>query len=406
MLSLRIALRYLLAKKSHTAVNVISHISVAVVAVACAAIVVVLSVFNGFSDLALSHLSVLDPVLKIVPASGKTIESADSLATQIETIPGITRAMTVIEERGLLVDGSRQFPVIFRGVPHDYDRYTSIDSAMVDGIFTNATDDGTHCASISVGVAVATELRPTAEHAIALYVPRRLGRIQVSNPATAFRGDSLLVSGVFRVNQPEYDNEHIIIPLDAARSLLDYTTEATAIEIAVDSDTDIKNLADKIAKTAGQQCMVLDRVHQQEGSFRMIEIEKWVTFMMLAFILLVASFNIVSTLSMLVLEKRDNLQTMRALGATGTMVTRIFIWQGWLIAIAGAATGIVLGVTVTLLQQHYGFITLSADPATLTITAYPVRLYLPDLLVVAGVAAFIGLVTSQITARFIRTHLS
>ncbi len=405
MLSLRIALRYLLAKKSHTAVNVISNISVAVVAVACAAIVVVLSVFNGFSDLALSHLSVLDPELKLVPASGKTIENADSLATQLEAIPGVTRAMTVVEERGLLVDGNHQLPVIFRGVPYDYDRYTGIDSAMIDGIFTTTTDNGFNCASISVGVAVATELHPSVENPIALYVPRRLGRIQVSNPATAFRGDSLLVSGVFRVNQPEYDNEHIIIPVSVARNLLDYTTEATALEIALAPGSDIADVSDQIISVAGQQCLLLDRVHQQEGSFRMIEIEKWVTFMMLAFILLVASFNIVSTLSMLVLEKRDNLHTMRALGATGSMVTRIFIWQGWLIAIAGAAAGIILGVTLTLLQQHYGFITLSADPATLTISAYPVRLYLPDLLVVAAVAAFIGLVTSQITARFIRTHL-
>lgn len=403
MLPLRIALRYLLAKKTHAAVNVISWISVVVVAVASAAIVVILSVFNGFSDLALEHLSVLDPPLRILPASGKTISGADSLSRALCALPGVSAVVPVLEERALLVDGPRQQPVIFKGVPDGYTSVSAVGDAVIDGSFIEESQ-GQPCAMISVGVAVATGLRPSAGHMVGIYVPRRVGRILPSNPATAFRGDSILVSGVFQVNQPEYDTEHIIIPLTVARALLDYDTEATSLEVAVSPESDCSYVSRMISDTLGSGYVVLDRVHQQEKSFRMIAIEKWVAFMMLAFILLVASFNIISTLSMLVLEKRDNLATMRALGAPRVMLSRIFIWQGWLISFIGAVIGIVLGVSLTLAQQFGGFIRLNADPSALTVASYPVRLSLSDLLVVVAVAAVIGLLTSQVTARFIRSH--
>ncbi|MDE7125321.1 MAG: FtsX-like permease family protein [Muribaculaceae bacterium] len=405
MLSIRIALRYLLAKKTHAAVNVISWISMAVVALASAAIVMVLSVFNGFSDLASSHLSILDPDLKINTAYGKTITDADSLSAIVKNINGVRQALPVVEERALLVDGPHQQPVVFKGVPADYDSTSGIDSAVIDGIFTTEAY-GMPCATLSVGVAVATGLRPSANHPIAIYVPRRVGRIQTANPATAFRGDSLYICGVFQVNQPEYDNEHIFIPLDVARQLLDYEKEATALDVTVSPDDDIAQVQKRIGQTLGAGYTVLDRMQQQEKSFRMIAIEKWVTFMMLAFILLIASFNIISTLSMLVLEKRENLATLRALGASRNMVGKIFVWQGWLIAFIGAVIGIIVGISLTLAQQYGGFIRLNADPATLTITSYPVRLWLPDILVVVAVAAIIGLLTSRVTTYFIRHHIN
>lgn len=405
MLSLRIAIRYLLARKTHAAVNVISWISVVVVAVASAAIVVVLSVFNGFSDLALEHLSLLDPPLKVFPSTGKAIAAADSLCGRIETVEGVDIALPVVEERGLLVSGPHQQPVVFRGITPCSENLSEIDSALIDGAPSLATSDGRPAMMLSVGVAVATGLRPSSESAVGLYVPRRLGRIQAANPATAFRGDSLAVSAVFQVNQPEYDNEHVIIPVSVARDLLDYTDEATAIEVRTSAGADIPAVRSALASMLGPGFTVRDRVQQQEKSFRMIAIEKWVTFMMLAFILLVASFNIISTLSMLVLEKRDNLATLRAIGAPRSMVSRIFVWQGWLISFIGALIGLILGVALTLAQQHGGFIKLNADPESLTIPVYPVRLYLPDLLVVVASAAVIGLLTSRVTTYFIRNQL-
>ncbi len=405
MLSLRIALRYLFAKKTHAAVNVISWISVAVVSVASAAIVVVLSVFNGFTDLAVDHLSVLDPPLKVYPSSGKVIGDADSLAAVIGRTAGVDAVMPVIEERGLLVSGTHQQPVVFLGVEDDFTVLSGIDSALVDGVASFMTTDGRDCMSLSVGVAVATGLRASSVGQAALYVPRRLGKIQPSNPATAFRGDSLVVSSVFQVNQPEYDNEFVIIPIGAARRLLDYDAEATAMNVYVSSKADAGKVADILRSLLGSGYEVKDRIGQQEKSFRMIAIEKWITFMMLAFILLVASFNIISTLSMLVLEKRDNLDTLRCLGAPRQMVSRIFVWQGWLISFIGALIGLVLGVGLTLAQQYGGFIRLNADPSSLTVAVYPVRLAFADLLVLVVVAAFIGLLTSRVTAYFIRNQL-
>lgn len=406
MYPFRIAFRYLFSKKSRSAVNVISLISALVVAVASAAIVVVLSVFNGFSDLAESHLSALDPNFKVEPLHGKTIAEADSLCRVIETVAGVRRAMPVVEERGLLVDGARQMPVVFKGVEEDYADCSGIDSVVVDGVFAAMSDDDVTTVSVSVGVAVELNVRPDAEHDIALYVPRRVGRITTANPATAFRGDSVAVTSVFQVNQPEYDNDRIIIPLESARSLLDYTGEATALEVWTTPDADAQSIAAAIAAVAGVHCRVLDRIGQQEASFRMIEIEKWVTFMMLVFILTVASFNIISTLGMLVIDKRENISTLRAIGASRRAVRSVFTWQGWLICALGGVCGIVIGVVLVVVQQQFGLIHLNADPTVLTVTAYPVRLAALDVVAAAAVVALVGFITSSATSFFVNTSKS
>lgn len=405
MYPFRIALRYLFSKKSRAAVNIISLISAVVVAVASAAIVIVLSVFNGFTDLAQSHLSVLDPNLKIVPLTGKVIAGADSLCSLLEQTSGVSRAMPVVEERGLLVDGGRQQPVVFKGVAEDYSMCSGIDSVIVDGIFT-ASDAGLNFAGISVGVAMAMNVRPDPEYFLSLYVPRRTGRITPANPATAFRGDSLVVSSVFQVNQPEYDNDKIIIPLSAARGLLDYDDEATAIEVWTLPGADIRAIQGAATAIAGPGCNVLDRIGQQEASFRMIEIEKWVTFMMLVFILVVASFNIISTLGMLILDKRDNISTLRAIGASRRAVRSVFTWQGWLICVIGGVSGIALGVVLVLLQEIFGLIHLNADPTLLTVAAYPVRLAPLDILAAAAVVALVGFIASRATSLFVNTSKS
>ncbi len=402
MLPLRIAWRYLLAKKTHAAVNIISLISMVGVAVATAAIVIVLSVFNGFSDLALGHLSVIDPQVKVLPVSGKAISNGDSVAAVVGRLECIESASPVIDERGLMVYGGHQMPVVFKGVGHGYSRISDIDRCVVDGGFTDSAYN-MPCALVCVGVAYNIDVHPGQD--VALYVPRRQGRINTAYPATAFRADSLLVSGVFRVDQPEYDTDRIIIPLDVARRLLLYDHEASSIDIRIREGWDIGEAIQEIKSVVGDSYKVQDRLQQQEASFRMISIEKWVTFMMLAFILLVSSFNIISTLSMLVLEKRDNLLTLRAVGASESMVRRIFICLGWLISAIGGMVGILVGVCLSLAQQYGGFIHLSADPASLTITAYPVRVDFMDLITVVIVVVIIGFITSQITSMFIRGQL-
>lgn len=403
LLSWKIACRYLLSRKSHNAVNIISIVSVAGVAVATAAIVIVMSVFNGFTLLAAMHLSAMDPDVKVMPAHGKTIDSADSVSRAIEAIDIVSAARPVIEERGLAICGSKQMPVIFKGVSVDYGDVSDIDSLMIDGQRL-AYPYSMAGMQPSVGVALSLDARPGLTSTVDLYAPRRIGRINPANPQASFRTARFMVTGVFQVNQPEYDNEYVIIPIDEARDLLEYDDQCTAIEVAADGDP--ARAARLIADRLGPEYKALSRNEQEEVSFRMIAIEKWVTFLMLAFILVIASFNIVSTLSLLVIEKRDNMATMRAMGATAGMVRGIFMRQGWLITMAGGFAGIIIGAGLSLAQQWGRFIKLNGDPSQLTIDAYPVAVDPVDLAVTLGAVTMVALAASMTVRLFISKKAS
>ena len=404
MVSLRIAIRYLFSKKTHNAVNVISLISLAGVAVATMAIVCVLSVFNGFSDLSAAHLSLLDPDLKITPLEGKSISSVDSLIYEIEQIDGVDVAIPTIEEQALAIYGDRQMPVMIKGVPSEYENTTDIKSIVIDGDFC-LTDSIASYATLSVGAAIGLGATPSFYRYLGIYMPKREGRVNVANPMTAFRSDSLIVAAVYQVAQAEYDTDMVMLPFENAARLLDYDDEATAIEVKLKSPVNLSKVATQMQTILGGGFVVKDRLRQQEQSFRMIEIEKWITFLMLAFILIIASFNIISTLSMLVIEKSENIYTLHSLGATSTMISRIFMLEGWLISIVGGIAGIIIGVILTLAQQWGGFIKLSGDPSALSIDHYPVRLDVMDLFVVMGLVIVIGFFTAQITALFTRKKI-
>ena len=404
MVSLRIAIRYLFSKKTHNAVNVISLISLAGVAVATMAIVCVLSVFNGFSDLSAAHLSLLDPDLKITPLEGKSISSVDSLIYEIEQIDGVDVAIPTIEEQALAIYGDRQMPVMIKGVSPEYENTTDIKSIVIDGDFC-LTDSIASYATLSVGAAIGLGATPSFYRYLGIYMPKREGRVNVANPMTAFRSDSLIVTAVYQVAQAEYDTDMVILPLENVARLLDYDDEATAIEVKLKSSVNLSKVATQMQTILGDGFVVKDRLRQQEQSFRMIEIEKWITFLMLAFILIIASFNIISTLSMLVIEKSENIHTLHSLGATSTMISRIFMLEGWLISIVGGIAGIIIGVILTLAQQWGGFIKLSGDPSALSIDHYPVRLDVMDLFVVMGLVIVIGFFTAQITALFTRKKI-
>jgi len=400
----RIALRYLISKKSHRAVNVISAVSLAGVAVATAAIVVVLSVFNGFADVAASQLSVSDPDLLVEPRRGKVFAAADSLARRLERLDAVAVAMPSLSERGLLVAGDRQLPVRFKGVDARYASVVDVDSMTVMGAFvSDSTGLGAAPAQLSIGVASQLGVRPGLSRP-GLYVPRRLGRINPANPATAFRTAPLSVTAVTQVGQMEADADRIIIPIADARYLLQYDGgEASAIEVALRADADAGDAAAAVAAELGDGYEVLPREAQHRESMRMISIEKWITFLMLGFILVIAAFNIVSTLSLMVLEKREDMRTLRYLGA-GRAVTRgVFMWQGALITLAGAAIGMAGGVALSLAQQWGRFIRLGGDPSKMTIDVYPVRVEVTDILAVAGVAVAVAALTSLSTLIFTKT---
>ncbi len=405
LLPLAIASRYLLARKSHSAVNVISAISVAGVAVAVAAMVVVLSVFNGFSDLARAHFSILDPDVTVMPAQGSVISSADSLAAVLASRPDVAAAVPVLEQRGLLVNSDNQTAVVFKGVPHHYSDVVNTEPAAVAAsVYTDEfAPDGSGITDVSVGVANRLEIVPGMT-GLQLYVPRRAGRINPANPAGAFFSASLTAGRVLQVDQMEFDADHIYIPLETARDILQYTDEASYIELRAQEGVSPEKLASELRATLAPEYKALPVSELHSQSLMMISVEKWVTFSMLVFILLIAAFNIVSTLSLMVIEKRDNMATMSFLGAPRAQIRAIFMWMGAIITIAGGCFGILLGAVLSLAQQWGGFIHLSGDPAQLTVDVYPVRLAAGDVLAVAAIVFAVAALAAAVTRLFTRKY--
>ncbi len=400
MFALPVALRYLFSKKSHNAVNVISIVSMLGVAVATMAIVCVLSVFNGFSDLATGRVARTNPQLKIMASAGKVISNADSLAESLLSMDEVVAALPTVEEHALVMVNGLQMAVDLHGVPAEYDSVTDMSSMIIDGMYLTSETD-VPVASLSVGTAVRLSAYPGGDMLIKLYVPKRRGRINMANPMASFRADSLFIGGVYRTEDSDRDSHGVIVPLHIARGLLEYANnEATAIELALAPGVSESDARSAVGKRLGDGFVVQTRLEQEAESFKMISVEKWITFVMLAFIFLIASFNVVSTLSMLIIEKRGNMATLRAMGATPGMIRSIFMWEGWLISIVGGAVGILLGVALSLAQEFGGFIKLGGDPTQLAIESYPVRVESVDLLIVMGLIIAVGGIVGWLTSRF------
>lgn len=386
MLSLRIAFRYLVSRKSHGTVNTISAISVAAVAVAAAAMIIVLSVFNGFSSLAAGKLSRLDPDYMLVPVKGKTIAAADSLCALLRSIPGVASAEPEITEQAFATTPQgRRMGLIVKGMTPAGLAASGLGGVIIDGDGSLAVTDSLLPPSIiSVGTAVSLNLRPSVDLCdFTLYEPRRLARVNPANPMGAFRSIPLQATGVYQIEQEEYDKDMVIIPYAVASRLLDYPSSvASSVAVQLRSGASASSVASALEKVAAERSLrVLDRFRQQQAAFRMIAVEKWITFLMLGFILLIASFNIVSTLYMMMLEKQANIRILHAMGATRAFVARIFVSQGWLIVVLGGVAGIILGSLLVLGQQHFGWIKLSAaDPSLMAVDSYPVVLSAGDIL--------------------------
>ena len=386
MLSLRIAFRYLVSRKSHGTVNTISAISVAAVAVAAAAMIIVLSVFTGFSSLAAGKLARLEPDYMLVPVKGKTIAAADSLCALLRSIPGVASAEPEITEQAFATTPQgRRMGLIVKGMTPAGLAASGLGGVIIDGDGSLAVTDSLLPPSIiSVGTAVSLNLRPSVDLCdFTLYEPRRLARVNPANPMGAFRSIPLQATGVYQIEQEEYDKDMVIIPYAVASRLLDYPSSvASSVAVQLRSGASASSVASALEKVAAERSLrVLDRFRQQQAAVRMIAVEKWITFLMLGFILLIASFNIVSTLYMMMLEKQANMRILHAMGATRAFVARIFVSQGWLIVVLGGVAGIILGSLLVLGQQHFGWIKLSAaDPSLMAVDSYPVVLSAGDIL--------------------------
>ncbi len=401
---MKIAFRYLKSKKAHNAVNIISIISMCGVVVTTAALVCVLSVFNGFKGVIQGRLAHLDPELAITPAKGKVMVDADSVITALKSIDGVAMAMPVLEDQALAIYADYQMPVRLKGVPVNYHELNSIDSTIVDGSYA-LKDDVSSFAVVGIGPAMNLRLRAGSLRMLQLYAPRRVGRVNVANPIDAFMCDSLFVSSIFQVQQNSYDQDMIFVPIDFARNLFDYESEASQVELKLRAGVETESMMQKVSQLLGPSYEVKDRLMQQSESFRMINVEKWISFLLLAFIMIIATFNVISTLSLLIIEKDESIATFQNLGATRQQITRIFVAEGWLITMIGAVIGIILGLILCLGQQTFGWLKLNADANQVIVNAYPVQVVWTDILVVLLLVAAIGFVTSLVTSTVMRHRL-
>lgn len=393
-----------MAKKNHNAVNVISIISVLGVMVTTAALVCVLSVFNGFRGLIMGRLAMLDPEVAVTAVTGKAIENGDSVVTAVKRVPGVMTAMPVITDQALAIFAEYQMPVRLKGVPDEYAATTAINSVIVDGQFL-LHDDASPYAVLGVGPALSLHVQPDALRMLQLYAPQRQGRVNIANPMNAFRNDSLFVSGVFQLSQNNYDADLIYVPLSMARKLFDYPTQATQVEVTLLPDADEDAVIAAIADILGPSYQVKNRLQQQAAAYKLVNVEKWMAFLLLSFILVIAAFNVISTLALLIIEKDDSITTLKAMGADNSQITRIFIAEGWLISLVGAVSGIVLGLVLCLCQQQFGLLRLNGDPSNFIVSAYPVQVIWTDVVVVFVVVAVVGLLTALATSLTMRRRL-
>lgn len=412
-----IAWRYLISKKSHSAVGAISAVSICGMAVATAAIICVLSVFNGFRDVIASRLDAMSPDIMVTPAKGKVFSNPDSVAAVLSAMDGISLVMPSLTDNALAICGNREMPVTIKGVNmQSYRKLTALDSLLLSNSteaedLSNGAEAGAEAkenaeakAEAYLSIGAASGLASTPGQEMLLFTPRRIGRVNLSNPAASFITDSVTVADVFRTDQSEFDENLVIIDIDLARNLLQYDNEASALEILTDKKIASEKITAAIESKLGEKFIVKDRMQQQEMNFRMISIEKWVTFLLLFFILIIASFNVISSLSMLVIEKQKSISTLRAIGFSTRGIGSIFFWESIFVTSCGGIAGILLGVSLTLLQQHFGFIKLQGDPSTLTVASYPVILNPTDILVTLIPILAIGIATAFITAAFARSR--
>lgn len=399
-------MRYLFGKKSHSAVNAIALVSVAGVAVATAAVVCVLSVFNGFQSVLTGRLDALSPDLMVIPKGGKTISNGDSLSIEIGKLKGVNVATPTLTDNALGFFNGRETPVSLKGVvPAEYSKVTSIDSLRIAGGISLNDAETSNPALLSIGLAYKLSMFDYSQP-LTVFAPKRIGRFNPANPASAFVMDSLYVADVFQSLQDTYDENTLFTDISLVRDLLLYDREASAIEIKVDNPSDIDIIMDKISDKIGPQYVVKNRLMLQELNFRMVQIEKWMTFLLLFFILVIASFNIVTTLSMLVLEKEDSMRTMSAIGMNKNQIASVFRWESVLVSLIGAVIGLALGSALSLLQQHFGFITIANNGTEAAAMAYPVRLEVMDILVTAVPIAIITGICAWVAASFAKSRMN
>jgi lipoprotein-releasing system permease protein len=385
-LSFYIAKRYLFARKSRNAINIISGISVAGVSVGTMALIIILSVFNGLEGMVRSIFNTFDPELKITAAEGKVFTPDSSKLKMLSNLKGIAVYSMTLEENALVRYEEKKHIASVKGVEDNYPEVTGLDSAMVDGEFRLRSKGGRPEAVVGAGVANFLGLNINFIAPLQIWVPRRTGSVNL-DPEDAFMKKFISPSGVFQIEQ-DFDSKYVLIPLDFARELLEYDTEVSSIDIKTETAADQDEVKKSLMKIFGPDFIVQDRLQQQAVFYKVMRSERLAIFIILTLILLIASFNIIGSLTMLIIEKERDIEILKSLGADNTLIKKIFIFEGWLISIIGAAAGLLLGFTICWLQMRFGFVKLNGE--TMIMKSYPVVLKIKDFITVPATVLLIG----------------
>lgn len=394
-----IAWRYLFAKKQFNAIHIITTISSIAVGVVTAAMICVMSVMNGFGTMVEQMFSQFDPDIRITAQNGKSFHLSPETKNQLLALPEVNLLSESIEETALIYFEDKQTPVQLMGVDSVFDSLTDIDNIITDGHFE--VYDGAFDRAV-LGQLLAWKIGIGARfiHGIQVYAPKRNSKVNMLRPDANFNTETCFIAGIFAVNQQKYDENTMIVDIDFTRRLLEYdSTEMTALMVSTQGN--IKQAKRAIAQVIGEGYNIHDRYEQQKDFFRILRVEKLLTSLLLAFILLIATFNGIGALSMLIIDKKNDIRILSHLGANEQLIKRIFLFEGWLVNAIGAIGGVVVGLTICLLQEHFGLLKLG-NGVEYVISAYPVAVQGLDILLVIGIVWILSLISVWIPVRRIK----
>lgn len=386
-----IAKRYLLSKKSHHAINIISGVSVCGVAIATAALVCILSVFNGFQDMVAGLFTAMDPELKVVPAEGKFMKADAKELQALQKAAEVEVLTQTLEDQALLMINNRQVMATVKGVEDSFEELTNIDRILIgDGVFELHVDVIDY-AILGSNLLMQLGLPTDFKDPIQVYAPRKGERIDLNDPRESLNQEELYSPGVgFMVKQNKYDSQYVITNLSFTRRLFEREGEVSAMEMRLKPGTDVQKVKERLQGALGERYRVMDRYEQQEDTFKIMQIEKLISYIFLTFILMIACFNIIGSLSMLIIDKKQDAVTLRNLGATESQIRGIFMMEGRMICVLGAVIGIVLGLTLSILQQELGLIRFGNSEGNYIIDAYPVSVHVVDIVLVFATVIAVG----------------
>ena len=389
------------AKKQFNAIHIITAISSVAVGVVTAAMVCVLSVMNGFGVMVEQLFSQFDPDLRITTQKGKSFSISEEKRDELLGLPSVDLLSESITETALVYFEDRQMPVQLQGVDAEFDELTGIEQIITDGHY-EVYDGAFDRAVLGQGLAWKLGIGARFVSGIEVYAPKREGKVNMLRPDANFNRETCFIAGTFAVNQQKYDDNLMLVDIDLTRRLLDYdSTEVTALQVAVAEGYSVKQAKKEIVSVLGEGYAVQDRYEQQEDFFRILRVEKLLTTLLLVFILLIATFNGIGSLSMLIIDKQQDIRTLSHLGASEKMIRRVFVLEGWMVNALGALGGLVVGLVVCLLQEHLGLLKLG-NGAEYVIEAYPVAVQGWDIVMVIVVVLALGAISSWIPARRIK----